>query len=413
MTAPQDNAPRAEGPLHGVRILEIAQYIAGPFAGQQLADYGAQVIKIERPDHGDPFRVYAGGRNIEDYGFNFRAYNRNKLSVTLDLQKPSARDVFKRLAQQADVIIENFRPGVMDRLGLGYTTLQSTNPGLIFCSITGFSPDGPYSGRPAFDTVGQALSGMMHMFTDPDKPRVRGPTIADQATALQACSAILSALYAKSRTGKGARLEISMLDASISFVPDAHCAYTDTGVDVSSETRAAVSQALVMRCSDGLLAIHLGGVEKAWRSLAEVIGQPELADDARFRERGERSRNWNVLLDVLAPIFARKSRYHWQERLNERDVTCAPVLTVSEVGRDADVRHSGLFQQFEHPEAGPMAMLRRAARIDGSRGPDQLAPPLLGEHTDSVLREYGYSDANIDALRSAGAIGPRARVTAT
>jgi crotonobetainyl-CoA:carnitine CoA-transferase CaiB-like acyl-CoA transferase len=396
-----------DSPLYDINVLEVAQYIAGPFAGQQLADFGARVIKIERPDHGDPFRVYAGGVDVEDYGFNYRAYNRNKLSVSLDLQKPAARDVLRRLASQVDVLIENFRPGVMDRLGIGYDSLKQANPALIYCSITGFSHDGPYRDRPAFDTVGQALSGMMYMFTDPEKPRVRGPTIADQATALQATNAILAALYARTRAGAGSRIDISMLDASITFIPDAHAAHTDARAVVGSETRAALSHALVMRCSDGLIAIHLGGIERSWRGLVAATECPEIAEHPLFRTRVDRMNNWAALLELLAPIFERQTRAVWAERLTKYDITCAEVLTIPEVSIDPEVKHSRLFEHIEHPVAGPMSMLKRAARINGSRGPAQLPPALLGEHTDAVLRDLGYGPAEIASLREAGAIGPR------
>jgi formyl-CoA transferase len=398
---------RTDAPLQDINVLEVAQYIAGPFAGQQLADFGARIIKIERPDHGDPLRVYAGGVDFEDYGFNYRAFNRNKLSVTIDLQKQAARDIFKRLAVRADVVLENFRPGVMDRLGIGYETLKQVNPALIYCSITGFSQDGPYRRRPAFDTVGQALSGMMHMFTDPEKPRVRGPTIADQATALQAATAILAAIHGRARTGVGSRIDISMLDASIAFIPDAHAAYTDAKASVDSESRAALSHALVLRCSDGLIAVHLGGIEPAWTRLVAATGRAELVENPLFRTRVDRMNNWTALLGVLEPIFEKHSRSVWMERLSKHDITCAEVLTVPEVSDDPEVRHSGLFEHIDHPVAGPMSMLKRAARIDGSRGTSQRPPALLGEHTDAALRDAGHTDAEIGVFRETGAIGPK------
>jgi crotonobetainyl-CoA:carnitine CoA-transferase CaiB-like acyl-CoA transferase len=410
MSATHSATDPIHSPLRDINVLEVAQYIAGPFAGQQLADFGARVVKIERPDHGDPFRVYAGGVDVEDYGFNYRAFNRNKLSVTLDLQHPAGRDVFKRLASQADVLIENFRPGVMDRLGLGYEILRRANPALVYCSITGFSQDGPYRDRPAFDTVGQALSGMMYMFTDPEKPRVRGPTIADQATALQATNAILAALHAQTRTGAGCRIDISMLDASIAFIPDAHAAHTDAKAVVDSETRAALSHALIMRCSDGLVAIHLGGIERSWAGLIAATERVEIADHPLFRTRVDRMNNWTALLELLAPIFEQVPRATWVERLAKHDITCAEVLTIPEVSDDPEIRHSGLFEHIQHPVAGPMSMLKRAARIDGSRGGTQLPPALLGEHTDVVLRDAGYRVTEISDLRKARAIGPQPTV---
>lgn len=396
---------RADSPLQGVKVLELTQYIAGPFAGQQLADFGADVIKIERPGSGDPFRTYIGGKDIQDYGVHYRAYNKNKKSVTLDLQNPAARDIFRRLAAEADAVLENFRPGVMDRLGIGYDDLRKTNPRLIYCSVAGFSSDGPYRDRPAFDTVGQALSGILYTFVDPDEPKLRGPTLADQATALQASNAIMAALYGRSVSGVGSRIDITMVDASVGFIPDFHSYYTDAGVSMEPDSRASVSQAVIMRCTDGMISFQLAGLTRAWGGLCRAMGHPELADDPRFSERPIRVQNWSELLDVMRPIFAGHSRSHWEERLGAEGIPYSPVLSIPEVHEDPEVKHSELFQQVQHPLAGTVTMMRRPARIDRSRGPQQALPALLGEHNDSVLADLGYSSSEIAALRADGVIG--------
>lgn len=404
MTSPSSER-RADSPLQGVKVLEVAQYIAGPFAGQQLADFGADVIKIERPGQGDPFRTYVGGNNIQNYGVNYRAYNRHKKSLVLDLQQPAAREIFGRLAAKADVVLENFRPGVMDRLGIGYDSLREVNPGLIFCSVSGFSNDGPYRDRPAFDTVGQALSGMLYTFTDPEQPKLLGPTLVDQVTALQASNAIMAALYARNGTGVGARIDISMVDAALGFIPDFHAFYTDAGLAMEPDTRAAVSHAFIMRCSDGMIAFQLGGLERAWIGLGNAIERPEMIQDARFVTRQARVDHWNELNDVLRPIFQTKTRSDWEKRLQAQGIPYAAVLSIPEVHKDAEVKHSGLFRPIEHPAAGPMTVMRRVARINSSRGPEQAPPALLGEHTDSVMRDAGYSQADVDAFRASGVIG--------
>jgi crotonobetainyl-CoA:carnitine CoA-transferase CaiB-like acyl-CoA transferase len=405
MTAMASPRPRADSPLQGVKVLEATQYIAGPFAGQQLADFGADVVKIERPGCGDPFRIYTGGKSTPNYGHNYRAFNRNKKSLVLDLQNPQASDVFRRLATKVDVVLENFRPGVMDRLGIGYEALSKINPRLIFCSVSGFSSDGPYRDRPAFDTVGQALSGILYTFIDPEAPILRGPTLVDQATALQASNAIIAALYGRNATGVGARVDVTMIDASVGFVPDLHVRFTDDGLGTDSETRAAVSQAFVMRCSNGVIAFQIGAIERAWIGLCKAMGRLELANDPRFNSREARVNNWQQLIDTLRPIFLAQTRSYWEQHLANEDIPSAPVLSVPEVQDDQEVKHSGLFEPFEHTAAGPMVMMRRVARINGSRGAAQAPPALLGEHTDSVLREAGYSDAELAALRASGAIG--------
>lgn len=393
----------SESPLKGLRVLEVAQYIAGPLAGQQLADFGADVIKIERPGAGDPFRGYAGGRNFPNYGYNFRAFNRNKKSVALDLAAPEAKEVIQRIAANCDIVLENFRPGVMDRLGIGYEALRKVNPSVIYCAIAGFSADGPYRNRPAFDTVGQALSGMLYLFSDLENPKMRGPTVADQVTALQAATAIMALLRAKERTGEGGRIDISMVDAAASFIPDVYAAYTDSGIETLPESRAATSQAFLMPCADGkLIAVQIGGLEKAFVAMMDALGCPELIKDPRFATREDRIPHWFAMLDIIRPYFKKQPREHWVQIFLERGVPCSEVLTISEVLECPEIVHSQLFENVEHPAAGPMTMIKRPARINQSRGPKQGFPPLLGEHSELVLRDVGYGEEEIAAMRSAG-----------
>jgi formyl-CoA transferase len=397
--------PSPETPLAGITVLELGQFIAGPFAAQLLADLGARVVKIERPGQGDPFRLYVTRPRIPGYGHNFLAFNRNKLSVALDLQQEQGCAVFLRLVGTADVVLENFRAGVLDRLGIGYDALKHENPRLVYCSISGFSEDGPYRERPSFDTVGQALSGMLYLFTDPADPRMRGPTIADQATAFQAANAVLAALLARAATGAGARIDISMLDAAAHFMPDAFTAYTESDIAMEPETRTSYSHSFVLRCADDkLLAVHVGGPDRLWTALTEAIDDAALAADPRFKARHDRIGDFAALIEALRPLFLRRPRADWLERLAAKDVACAPVNTVPEAMRDPEIRHTGLFEQVERPGYGPVTMLRRAARIDGRRGPAQTVPPLLGEHTETVLREAGYDDAALAELRAARVI---------
>ncbi|MGH7034655.1 MAG: CaiB/BaiF CoA transferase family protein [Stellaceae bacterium] len=397
--------PSPETPLAGITVLELGQFIAGPFAAQLLADLGARVVKIERPGQGDPFRLYVTRPRIPGYGHNFLAFNRNKLSVALDLQQEQGRAVFLRLVRAADVVLENFRAGVLDRLGIGYDALQRANPRVVYCSISGFSEDGPYRERPSFDTVGQALSGMLYLFTDPADPRMRGPTIADQATAFQAANAVLAALLARASTGAGSRVDISMLDAAAHFMPDAFTAYTESGIAMEPETRTSYSHSFVLRCADDkLLAVHVGGPDRLWTALTDAIGDAGLAADPRFAARQNRIDDFAALIEALRPLFRKRPRAEWLERLAAKDVACAPVNTVPEAMLDPEIRHVGLFEQVERPGYGPVTMLRRVARINGQRGPGQAVPPLLGEHTETVLREAGYDDAALAELRAARVI---------
>jgi len=392
-------------PLKGIRVLELGQFIAGPYAGLQLADLGATVIKIERPDGGDAFREFGFAANAKGYSHNFCAFNRNKLSVALDINSPGGREAFLRMAKQADVVLENFRAGTMKRLGFDYASLRAGNTRLVYCSIAGFAEDGPYGERPAYDAVGQALSGLMSLFVDPKDPRTLGPTLSDQVTGMQACMAVLAALHERNRTGRGARVEVTMVEASMALIPDSFTAYTHAGHVMQPESRAAVSLSFAFACADGrLLAIHVSSMEKFWRALLDAVGRPELGEDARFRDRMGRIKNYEALVQTLRPVFAARPREYWAEKLAAHDVPAAVVHSIPEAIAEPEVKHLGMLHQLNHPRYGRKTAMRRASRIDGERESSPLPPPALGEHTDAVLRDFGFAAEEIEVLRAAGAI---------
>lgn len=397
--------PSITNPLQGIRVLELGQFIAGPFAGLQLADMGAQVIKIERPGQGDPFRGFGLGSQKAYYSHNFCAFNRNKLSLTIDLGDARGRDVFRKAASQSDVVLENFRPAVMKRLGLDYESLREINPRLIYCSMSGFSDDGPYSDRPAYDAVGQAVSGLLSLMVDEADPRIVGPTLSDQITGMHAYAGILGALYERERSGAGSRVNITMVEATLSIIPDFFTAYTEAGVVLSQESRSAVSLSFAFMCADGkLLAVHISSIEKFWQALIAAIERPDVAADPRFLSRLDRVKNYEALLQVLRPIFAAMPRAHWAVRLSEHDVPAAVVNSIPEVLHDPEVLHLGMFHELVHAGHGKMTAMRRALRINGERESEPLPPPALGEHTDSLLREFGYAPRAINELREAGVV---------
>ncbi len=389
-------------PLKGIKILELGQFIAGPYTGLLLADLGAQVIKVERPGIGDPFREFGiPGQKAHGYSHHFCAFNRNKLSLTLDLSKPEGQELFRRAASKVDVVLNNYRPGVMKRLGIDYEALSALNPRLVYCAIAGFAEDGPYRDQPAYDAVGQAYSGLMGMMVDQADPRVRGHTITDQVTGMQACSGIIAALYERERTSRGSRVDITMIEASVAFMPDAFTAYTQSGVVLGPQTRAAFSLGLVFNCADDkMVSIQVSSIEKFWKALVAAIERPDVGADERFKDRPGRINNFQQLIDVLRPVFAAKPRSHWSERLTAHDVPNAPVHSIPEAMNDPEVRHLKLFHEMEHPSYGSMTALHRPLRINGERESDPVPPPALGEHTDSVLRELGFASAEIAALHS-------------
>lgn len=392
-------------PLKGIRVLELGQFIAGPYAGLQLADLGATVIKIERPQGGDAFREFGFLENAKGYSHNFCAFNRNKLSVTLDIQSPQGLDAFLRMARQADVVLENFRPGVMKRLGLDHERLRDANPRLVYASIAGFAEDGPYGDRPAYDAVGQALSGLMSLFVDPKDPRTLGPTLSDQIAGMQACMAVLAALHERDRTGRGARVEVTMVEASMALIPDSFTAYTHASHVMQPESRAAASLSFAFACSDGkLIAIHVSSMEKFWRALLAAVERPDLGEDPRFRERMGRIKNYEALVQTLRPVFLARPRQYWAEQLAAHDVPAAVVHSIPEAMEEPEIRHLGMLHELNHPRYGKQTAMRRATRIGGERESAPLPPPALGEHTGTVLAEFGFSENEIARLRGAGAI---------
>jgi len=389
------SAPASGDVLQGIRVLELGNFITGPYAGLMLADLGADVIKVERPE-GDPFRAFRDGQ----YSPNFVAFNRNKRSVKLDLGTEAGRGALLRLVDTADVLIENFRPGVMDRMGLGWETLRARRPQLVYCAIGGFLPGSRHEGQPAFDTIGQALSGMLDTFLDPAHPQVRGPTISDQLAGMYACQGILGALFARQASGRGRLVEVNMIESSMSFMPDFFASYTRDGTRMRSTTRASYSHSLAFDCADGArIGLQLSSPSKFWEGLVRAVEMPELRDDTRFAPRGARIANFAALSELLRDRFRTRPQAHWLAALRAADVPHAPVLTVPDILDDPEFAAAGSFHDLHHPEMGPVRALSRPIRYDGQRPPSRYPPPTLGEQTGVILAEAGLSEQEIAAVR--------------
>jgi crotonobetainyl-CoA:carnitine CoA-transferase CaiB-like acyl-CoA transferase len=387
--------------LKGVRVIELSTVITAPLTGMMLADLGADVIKVEHPQGGDPFRNFRGGQ----YSPNFVAYNRGKRSIQLDLRARAGRTILLKLVARADVLLENYRPGIMAKLGLGDDVLKTANARLIHCSITGFGASGPYSARPAYDNVAVALSGIASLQLDPERPQSSGPTIPDNATGMFACYGILGALYERERTGRGHRVEVNMLEAGIAFIPDPFANYTRAGIKSDRLTRVAASQSFAFRCSDGkLLAVHLSSQPKFFEAIVAALERPDLLQDERFTTRDLRIKNYGELNRVFADIVATKPRIHWMNAFEANDVPFAPVQSLQDVLDDPQVRHLCTFYQQCHPTEGEITAIHRPVLIDGGRNERALPAPTLGEHTDAVLAELGYSEDEIAKLRAASVI---------
>lgn len=369
-------------PLADLTVVEIGTMVTAPLAAMLLAQLGARVIKVENPEGGDPFRKSTG----DSYSPNFIAYNQNKQSVQIDLASPKGHEDILRLLANADVLVDNFRPGVMERLGLAQERLQQTNRRLIHCSITGFGVDGPYVARPAYDTVGIALSGILHMYLDRDRPQVHGPTLADNATGLYAFGGILAALHARERTGLGQRVELNMLESAIAFVPDAFAYFSRLGVAYGPLSRVATSQSFAWTCADGeAIAVHLSIPEKFWFGLLDAMDMRlTIGQDSRFQNPLDRIRNYSLLAPLLGAVIVKQPRVHWERVFADHDIPFAPVHSIADVIADPQVQHLGTFGEAEHETEGRIAGIRNPLRINGERG-DIVAPPVLGEHA-AILR---------------------------
>jgi crotonobetainyl-CoA:carnitine CoA-transferase CaiB-like acyl-CoA transferase len=370
------------GLLSGFKVLEQGTFITGPAAGMFLADLGAEVIKIEQPGSGDPFRAFRGGL----YSPHFQTYNRNKRSVTLNPKQTEDAAAFDELVKEADVYIQNFRPGTAERLGAGEARLRALNPQLVYCAISGFGQDGPAADRPAYDTVAQAASGFLKLLINPANPRVVGPAIADAMTGFYAAYGILGALVERGRTGRGRAVEVSMLEAMCHFNLDAFTHYFSEGEVMGPYSRPSVSQSYVMPCADGKwIALHMSSPEKFWQGLANALELPRLFEDPRFADREARIAHQEQIAGFLREQFLRHDRATWCRRLEAEDVPHAPMYDSAEAMQDPQVRHLQLEVAAPHPEGGSWRTIRSPLSFDGQRALQVRAPPLLGADNEAVL----------------------------
>jgi crotonobetainyl-CoA:carnitine CoA-transferase CaiB-like acyl-CoA transferase len=370
--------------LEGIRIVEQGTFITGPCAGMMLADLGADVIKVESPV-GDPYRSYQGGQ----FSPHFQAYNRNKRSIVLDLNVTADRSLFDGLIRNADVYIQNFRPGTAERLGAGVERVRELNPRLVYCSISGFGSSGPYVDRPSYDSVAQALSGFLSVVVDPERPRFLGPALADAITGIYAAYGVLGALFQRSRTGRGALVEVSMLEAMAHFAVEPFAAFFALDQVPTSRDRPRLAQAYILRTADGgLIAIHLSSLEKFWSGLVQALDAQSLAADQRFRTRLARIDNYEALGAELDARFSRQPLAHWITLLGENDVPFAPIHGIDEVVEDPQVRHLGLIVPVASAHGGGQAV-RPAVQFDGARASQVVTAPLLDEHGAAVRKAMG------------------------
>jgi crotonobetainyl-CoA:carnitine CoA-transferase CaiB-like acyl-CoA transferase len=387
------------GPLDGIRVIDLTTVISGPVCTMLLADQGADVIKVEPPG-GDIARRTAGDG---EFTAMFVSSNRGKRSIALDLKQPAALAAMHRLIAGADVLVQNFRPGTMERLGLGESAMRALNSGLVYVSISGVGETGPYLKKRVYDPVIQSLSGFADIQADQEtgRPRMIRTIVADKTTAVHAAQAVCAALVARARTGQGQHIRLSMLDTMIAFLwPEAMTQYTVIGREDAVQPPARPD--LIFRTLDGYITV--GSLSDAeWRGLCGVIGRPEWIGDPRFRTPSARSVNAAERLTLVGEILARGNSQDWLDRLDAADVPCAPVLRRAEVIHNAQVINNALIELMEQPAMGTVRQPRPAARFD--RTPARIGGPApgIGQHTDTILTELGYSGNEIEAMKASGA----------
>jgi crotonobetainyl-CoA:carnitine CoA-transferase CaiB-like acyl-CoA transferase len=392
--------------LKDITVIECATFVTGPYAAALLADLGARVIKIESPPDGDPYRYFAPDRF---FSFNFGHLNRNKESLLLDLKAPKGKEICLGLLKEADVFVENFRPGTAERLGVGYESLRALNPKLVCCSISAFGQSGPYAEKPGFDTLGQAMSGLLSLLSDPEDPKVMGMAVSDYVTGLSAAYGILGALLARDKNGAGCRVETSLLQATLSFIGETAAGFLRTGNVPNRVARVKNAHAFAFVCKDGKpLAIHCSVPEKFWLALLKASERTDIAADQRFNSRDGRRQNYEALEQALAPTFQKKTRAEWLQILEAHDVPAVPLYNVAEVLDDPQVQHLGLIETLEHPQAGTLRFVGGPVHYDNCTHDQSTPPPLAGEQSDKILRELGYDDAAIGELAADGVTGGRA-----
>jgi crotonobetainyl-CoA:carnitine CoA-transferase CaiB-like acyl-CoA transferase len=393
--------------FEGVRVLDLSRMLAGPYGSMLLADMGAEVVKVEEPAGGDPMRVMGppflpGGESAY-----FLSINRNKKSVALDLTTAGGRDVFLELAARADVVWENFRPGVLERLGLGYATLTAANPGLILCSISAYGQDGPYRDWPAFDLALQAMGGAMSLTgEDGGRPVRMGLPMGDLAGGMFGAFAVAGALFRRARTGQGAHVDLALLDCQVSLLTYiAQYFWADGRVPGrmgSGHASVVPYQALATRDGHLIVAVF---AEKFWGGFCRALEHVEWIDDARFATNGQRLVHRDVLMPLVEAVVRERGTEDWLARLHAAGVPAAPILTVDRVLADPQVRHRRMVIEVQHPGHGPLPTLGMPIKLDGMTEPSARAAPRLGEHTDVVLGSWlGYPAARLDALRREGVL---------
>ena len=409
-TAPRRTSrPAASGrtrpPLHGVRVIDMTRVLAGPFCTMSLGDMGAEVIKVEEPGKGDDTRGWPPF--VHGEATYFLSVNRNKKSLTLDLKAPDGQEILRRLLASADVVVENFRPGTMERLGFGYETLERANPRLIYCSISGFGESGPEAHRPGYDLIVQGESGVMDITGFPDGPPVKvGNSIGDLVAGMAAAQGITLALLSRSQTGKGQKVEIGMLDVMASLLTYQAGLYWNAGGRPArrGNEHPSIVPYEVFKAQDVYITLGVAN-NSLWDRTCKALDRPDLIKDPRFDTEANRVTNRKVLVPLLNEILGARPADEWLARLDKAGVPAGRIKSVAEACESAHLRARGMMVSLAHPKAGSIRVMGVPVRLHDTPGGAQAAPPLLGQHTDEVLTKLlRMPKARVEKLRAAGVV---------
>ena len=392
-------------PLDGIRVLDLSRVVSGPYCTMTLADMGADVIKIEEPGRGDESRAF-GPPFLGGESPYFLSINRNKRSCTVNLKCDDGRAILERLVAGADVLVQNFRPGAVERLGLDYDSLAPRHPRLVYCSISGFGDSGPDAARPGYDLIVQGESGLMDLTGEPDGPPTRvGTSIADLTSGMMAAQGILLALFARQTTGRGQHVRVAMLDAVVSLLTYNTGNYFATGEAPTrrGNDHPSVAPYQTLRAADGWINLGIAN-DALWRRYCDALERPDLRDDPRFATAPERVRHRTELVPVIESLTAERTVEDWIRLLGAAGVPCGRIRNVAEVCTNPQLTRRGKVVERPHPTAGVVKMIGQPIELGDTPARIRTAPPLLGEQTDDVLREAGYTADEIRAFRERGAV---------
>lgn len=393
-------------PLDGIRVLDLSRVLAGPYCTMMLGDLGAEVIKVEQPGKGDDTRhwgpPWVGGESAY-----YMACNRNKKGITVNLKDERGKEIIRELARQSDVVVENFKVGALDRMGLGYEALSALNPGLVWCSITGYGQDGPYADRAGYDVIAQGEGGIMSVTGEPDgEPMKVGIAIVDITTGMFACNAILAALRVRDQTGKGQKIDMALLASAVAWLANVGSAYLVTGELPKryGNAHANLVPYQTFKARDRWMTVGVGN-DRQFQILCRILGLEHLATDERFATNPARVANRDELIPILQEAFATRDADDWLEELSAAGIPCGPINTVDRVFAHPQIQHRGMVVEVPHPTIGTLRMAGPPYIFSETPATVRSHPPLLGEHTDLVLRErLGYSDEQIAQLRAEGVV---------